>query len=92
MQSTKFELAINLKNRQDAWPHRAADDARDRRRGDRIGSLTSVVGTFRTYSTALTTSVRRGKADIATARCDLELALGPGGNNASKSASLQIAA
>ena len=45
MQSTKFELAINLKNRQDAWPHRAADDARDRRRGDRIGSLTSVVGT-----------------------------------------------
>jgi hypothetical protein len=43
MQSTKFELAINLKNRQDAWPHRAADDARDRRRGDRIGSLTSVV-------------------------------------------------
>jgi hypothetical protein len=28
MQSTKFELAINLKNRQDAWPYRAADDAR----------------------------------------------------------------
>jgi hypothetical protein len=53
---------------------------------------TSPFVTFRTYSTALTTSVRRGKADIATARCDLEFALGSGGNNASKSASLQIAA
>ena len=52
MQSTKFELAINLKNRQDAWPHRAADDARDRRRGDRIGSLTSVVALNRRRSCA----------------------------------------
>ena len=36
VQSTKFELVINAQDRQDARPHRAADAARPRRRGDRI--------------------------------------------------------
>ena len=36
VQSTKFELVINAADRQDARPHRAADAARPRRRGDRM--------------------------------------------------------
>ena len=36
VQSTKFELVINAADRPDARPHRAADAARDRRRGDRM--------------------------------------------------------
>ena len=36
VQSTKFELVINAQDRQDARPHRAADAARPRRRGDRM--------------------------------------------------------
>src|SRR5262249_53728235 len=35
-QPTKFELVINLKKRQGARPHRAADAALDRRRGHRM--------------------------------------------------------
>jgi hypothetical protein len=36
VQATKFELVINASDRQDARPHRAADAARHRRRGDRM--------------------------------------------------------
>ena len=36
VQPTKFELVINAQDRQDARPHRAADAARARRRGDRV--------------------------------------------------------
>ena len=36
VQSTKFELVINAQDRQAARPHRAADAARPRRRGDRM--------------------------------------------------------
>ena len=36
VQSTKFELVINLTDRQDARPHRAADAAGHCRRGDRM--------------------------------------------------------
>ena len=36
VQPTKFELVINAQDRQDARPHRAADAARPRRRGDRM--------------------------------------------------------
>ena len=36
VQSTKFELVINLPDRQDARPRSAADAARPRRRGDRV--------------------------------------------------------
>ena len=36
MQPTKFELVINLQDREDARPRRAADAARPRRRGDRV--------------------------------------------------------
>ena len=36
VQATKFELVINAADRQDARPHRAADAARPRRRGDRM--------------------------------------------------------
>jgi hypothetical protein len=86
---------MSMPKRQSAspFPHHA----RPRRRGDRVEIRFAAVresegGTFRTYSTALTTSVRRGKADIATARCGFEFAVGSGGNNASKSASLWIAA
>ena len=37
-QATKFELIINLKDRQGARPRRAADAARPRRRGDRMNA------------------------------------------------------
>ena len=37
-QSTKFELVINLQDRQDARPRRAAVAARPRRRGDRMSA------------------------------------------------------
>ncbi len=36
VQSGKFELIINAQTRQDARPHRAADAALNRRRGDRV--------------------------------------------------------
>ena len=36
VQSTKFELVINAQTAQPARPHRAANTARPRRRGDRI--------------------------------------------------------
>ena len=36
VQASKFELVINAADRQDARPHRAADAARPRRRGDRM--------------------------------------------------------
>jgi hypothetical protein len=36
MQSTKFELVINAPGGQGARPHRTADAARPRRRGDRV--------------------------------------------------------
>ena len=38
VQATKFELVINAADRQDARPHRAADAARPRRRGDRMSA------------------------------------------------------
>ena len=41
VQSSKFELVINLPDRQDARPRRAADAARPRRRGDRVMSAAS---------------------------------------------------
>ena len=37
-QPTKFELVINLQDRQGARPRRAADAARPRRRGDRMSA------------------------------------------------------
>ena len=43
VQATKFELVINAPDRQDARPHRAADAARPRRRGDRIELLFAAV-------------------------------------------------
>jgi hypothetical protein len=36
LQSSKFELVINAQNRHDAQPHRFAEPARPRRRGDRV--------------------------------------------------------
>ena len=36
VQSTKFELVINLQTAKSAWPRRSADAARPRRRGDRM--------------------------------------------------------
>ena len=44
VQATKFELVINVADRQDARPHRAADAARHRRRGDRMSNCVLVVG------------------------------------------------
>ena len=61
------------RDRQDARPHRAADAARPRRRGDRMNGAMSAFGTKRTCRVALHMSAIGGKADMRsrTAKCPL---------------------
>ena len=72
VQSTKFELVINLPDRQDARPYRAADAARPRRRGDRISAqyllrlLTAGCGT---PATSQRDPVRSGYAGKPEEKC-----------------------
>ena len=53
VQSTKFELVINAQDRRDARPHRAADAARARRRGDRVRAARVHCGIWRRGSMPL---------------------------------------
>jgi ABC transporter substrate binding protein len=49
---TKFDLVINLKTAKASRPHRAADAALSRRRGDRVTAM-SAIGPKRTCTAAL---------------------------------------